>query len=100
LRSGVTTRPATVVALLLFVVLLLGFGLPMVLAPEAAAGPLFLGLPVRTAIEVYGIGLLPALFLPLVFAAGFRDRGLDQASLDQLREECHRLGQRPPAGSV
>ncbi len=90
-RSGVPTRRATIVAVLLFAVLLLGFGLPMVLAPETATGPLFLGLPLRAAIEIYGVGLLPACFLPLLFAAEFRDEGLDQASLDRLRERCERL---------
>ena len=94
LRAGVSARHAGMVALLLFVVLVLGFGLPMVLAPETADGPLFLGLPLRAAIEIYGVGLLPALFLPLLFAAQFRDRGLDQASLDRLRQECERLQQR------
>ena len=98
LRSGVTARRAGSIALVLFVVLVLGFGLPMVLAPETAAGPLFLGLPLRAAIEIYGVGLLPALILPLLFAAEFRDRGLDQASLDQLREECERLRQRSRLG--
>lgn len=91
LRSGVPTRRATIVAVLLFAVLMLGFGLPMVLAPETATGPLFLGLPLRAAIEIYGVGLLPACFLPLLFAAEFRDEGLDQASLDRLRERCERL---------
>lgn len=99
IRFGVTARRASFVALLLFVVLVLGFGLPMVLAPETASGPLLLGLPLRAAIEVYGVGLLPALVLPLIFAAEFRDRGLDPRSLDQLREECERLRQRSRPGS-
>ena len=90
-RAGVPTRRAALVAVLLFVVLLLGFGLPMVLAPETATDPLLLGLPLRAAIEIYGVGLLPACFLPLLFAAEFRDEGLDQASLDRLRERCERL---------
>ncbi len=93
-RSGVPTRRATVVALLLFLLLLLGFGVPMVLAPETSDGPLLLGLPLRAAIEIYGVGLLPALALPLVFAFEFRDQGLDQASLDQLGEECEQLRSR------
>jgi hypothetical protein len=97
-RAGVSARRATMVACLLFAVLLLGFGLPMVLSPESAAGPLFLGLPIRAAIEVYGVGLLPACFLPFVFAAEFRDEGLDQGSLDRLREQCAELRARSRPG--
>jgi hypothetical protein len=90
-RSGVRARLAALLGLVLFVILVAGFGLPMVMPPEQANSPLFLGLPYRAALEVYGVGLLPALFLPLAFAAAFRDEGLDAESLASLRAECDRL---------
>jgi hypothetical protein len=93
-RPGLSAGRGRVAALFLLAVLLAGFGLPVLLPPESAASGLYLGLPLRAAIEVYGVGLLPALILPLVFAAGFREGGLDQESLDRLREECDRLRRR------
>lgn len=57
-------------------------------------GPWVLGLPLATAIQLYGIGLLP---LPLVCAAyvlTFDARGLSRDRLDDLRARFER--HRPP----
>lgn len=93
-------RPSLVVlstAVLLAAMLVIGFGAALLLPPETAAGPLWLGLPRRAAIVIYGIGLLPILVLPLVFAYDFRDRGLDANALEALRRTCAalRVGEEP-----
>lgn len=91
LRSRVRPWRVLLLSAFLLLVMLAGFGLPVLLPPESANGPLLLGLPLRAAIEIYGIGLFPALFLPLIFALEFRSAGLEEASLAALRDECARL---------
>jgi hypothetical protein len=52
---------------------------------------LWLGLPRRAAILVYGIGLLPALVLPICYALGFESAVLSGADLEKLRSELAAL---------
>jgi hypothetical protein len=66
-------------------VLLLGFGLALALPPETAGSALLLGLPRRAAVLVYGVGLLPALVIPLAYALSFRTTVLEQRELAALR---------------
>jgi hypothetical protein len=70
---------------LLGLVLLGGFGAALVLPPESPATPLLLGLPRRAALVVYGIGIVPALFLPLVYALSFDRAVLSGAELQEIR---------------
>lgn len=87
------------VLLFTFVVLAGGFGLALALPPETADGALWLGLPRRAAIVLYGIGLLPVLVLPLAYAATFDERtirGEDVERVRRLAEEV-RDGGRTPA---
>lgn len=57
--------------------LALGFGLALGLpANESAASALWLGLPLRAAIIVYGIGLMPAIVLPIAYALTFETQTL------------------------
>lgn len=72
-------------AILQFVIVLLGLGLPFVLPPERADAALFLGLPIRAAIEIYGVAVLPAVIFPLLFARDFRRRAIDPATLQRIR---------------
>src|SRR2546423_12755807 len=59
--------------------LALGFGLALALpASESAASELWLGLPARAAILIYGIGLMPAIVLPLAYALTFEPQTPDQ----------------------
>ena len=83
-------RPARVAmaAGFLFVVIAAGFGVPLLLAPDAVDAPLVLGLPLRVAIEFYGIGLLPVFMMPVLFAIEFKSDGLDEAALAELRDRC------------
>jgi hypothetical protein len=69
-----------------FVVLVAGFGLALALpGREGAATPLRGGLPTRAALVLYGVGLLPALVLPLAYALTFRSMTLDEADLERIR---------------
>lgn len=97
IRRGRSWRRVVATAVFLFVVLLTGFGAALLLPAEGATGPFFLGLPVRAAIILLGIGVFPVLVLPLAFALDFDDSGLDEASLAKLRAECAKL--RPPNGA-
>lgn len=88
LNSGVRRPLAIVASLFLFAVIAVGFGAPLWLPVETASSPLVLGLPLRAAIEIYGVGLLPVVVLPLLFAIEFKSDGLDEASLAALRARC------------
>jgi len=61
---------------------------------EGAGSPLWLGLPRRAALLVYGIGLLPAFVLPLCYALSFDAAVLSRAELDRLRSELAELRSR------
>jgi hypothetical protein len=87
-NSHVRSARVAFAAVFLFVVIVVGFGTPMLLAPDAPDGPLVLGLPLRVAIEFYGVGLLPVFVVPLLFALEFRSDGLDDVALAALRERC------------
>lgn len=71
-RAGRLPRAAAIAAWLTFAVVALSFALALSLpAREGAGAPLWAGLPVRSAIVLVGVGLLPLLFLPLAFALAF-----------------------------
>ena len=69
-----------------FLILVLCFGLALLL-PGAAerTGALWAGLPRRAALVLYGIGVLPALFLPLAYALTFREGTLDAKDIERIR---------------
>jgi hypothetical protein len=70
-----------------FVVLLGGFGLALWLpASERAGMPLLLGLPLRAAIVLYGIGTIPLLVLPLVFALTFHELTPSEDEMKRVKE--------------
>lgn len=69
-----------------FVVVAGCFGAALLLpANEHAGSTLLLGLPVRAALVLYGIGWLPAFVLPVVYARTFRSQTLDAADLERIR---------------
>jgi len=98
LRSGVRTGPVALMAGFVLIVIAAGFGAPVLLPAETVNSPLILGLPLRVAIEVFGVGVLPALVLPLSFAVAFRADGLDDGSLAELRRRATELRARVEAG--
>lgn len=54
----------------------------------AASEPLVLGVPRRAAIVLYGIGVLPALVLPLAYALTF-DADLTDDDIERVRAAAH-----------
>jgi hypothetical protein len=69
-----------------FVVLTAGFCLALGLpANEGPASTLWLGLPARAAIVIYGIGLLPIVVLPVAYALTFDTQTLSQSDIDRVR---------------
>lgn len=74
-------------ALLLLTVLTLALALPSLGGAES----LILGLPRRLALVIYGVGLVPFLFLPIAFASDFDTASLDPDALRDLRARCAAL---------
>jgi hypothetical protein len=65
---------------------LLAFGLALLLpADEAPGAALWLGLPRRAALVLYGAGLLPALVLPLAYALTFDGSPFRPDAVERLR---------------
>lgn len=52
---------------------------------EGANGPLLFGLPLRTAIVLYGIGVVPIFILPFAYALTFEASTLSEADLIRVR---------------
>jgi hypothetical protein len=78
-------------ALMLGLILLLGFGGALLLPADTATDPLILGLPKRAALVLLGIGVVPFLILPAIHAWRFDAVGLDPEGLANLRRESARL---------
>src|SRR5687768_4009828 len=57
---------------------------------SAVGEPLILGLPRRTAIVLYGIGLLPALILPVAYALTFDELTLTEEDIERVRAAAAR----------
>lgn len=78
---------AVVSALVAVWILMSGcFALALLLSPETAAEPrLWLGLPRRAAILLYGVGLLPLLILPFAYALTFDALTLPVEELARIR---------------
>ena len=68
-----------------FVVLAGGFAAALALPPEAPGAPLYLGLPLRAAVVLVGIGLLPLLVLPVAYALTFDEMTLSEEDLARVR---------------
>lgn len=66
-----------------FVVLAGGFALALAL--PAAHEPLWLGVPRRAAVLLYGVGLVPLLVLPLAYARTFDDASLAAGEVARIR---------------
>jgi O-antigen/teichoic acid export membrane protein len=75
----------------------LALGLP---ATEAAGAPLYLGLPLRAAVVMYGIGLLPIVVLPIAYALTFDAQTLDPADLERVRQAGQAWAKRQAAAAA
>lgn len=72
----------------LFVVAVLAIGFCAALALPATEGPLsklWLGLPARAAVVIYGIGLLPIVVLPIAYALTFETQTLSADDVERVR---------------
>jgi len=72
-----------------FVVTLLAIGFCAALAlpaTETSLSRLWLGLPARAAIVIYGIGLLPIIVLPVAYALTFEAQTLSAEDVERVRE--------------
>lgn len=66
--------------------LAVGFGAALVLpATEGPLSNLWLGLPARAAIVIYGIGLLPIIVLPVAYALTFESQTLNAEDVERVR---------------
>lgn len=54
-------------------------------AAEGTGGALFLGLPVRTAVLLYGVGVVPIVILPFAYALTFDRSTLSEDDLVRVR---------------
>lgn len=68
-----------------WLVLVAGFAAAQLLSADGAAPRLWLGLPPRAAIILYGIGLLPVFVLPLAYALTFDAQTLSEDDLARVR---------------
>lgn len=71
-----------------FVILVLMIGFGAALALPGTEGPLsrlWLGLPLRAAIVIYGVGLLPIIVLPVAYAMTFETLTLSSEDVDRVR---------------
>jgi hypothetical protein len=74
---------------LVLVVVMGGFALVLALpAPDPADPTLWLGLPPRAAVVLYGIGLLPFFLVPLSYAWTFEHLTLGPGDLERIRERA------------
>ncbi|MGZ3333039.1 MAG: hypothetical protein ACXU9Z_10980 [Gemmatimonadaceae bacterium] len=72
-----------------FVILMLLIGFGAALALPATEGPLsrlWLGLPARAAIVIYGVGLLPIFVLPIAYALTFETQTLSAEDVERVRK--------------
>ena len=72
-----------------FVIIMLVIGFGAALALPATEGPLsrlWLGLPARAAIVIYGVGLLPIFVLPIAYALTFETQTLTAEDVERVRK--------------
>ena len=68
------------------IVLIIGFGAALALpATEGPLSKLWLGLPMRAAIVIYGVGLLPIIVLPVAYALTFETQTLSADDVERIR---------------
>lgn len=77
------------------VTLAVGFCAALILpATESPASTLWLGLPARAAIVIYGIGLLPIIVLPVAYALTFESQTLRADDIERVRSLAREIAKR------
>lgn len=83
------------------VTLALGFCAALILpATESANSTLWLGLPVRAAIVIYGIGLFPTVVLPIAYALTFESQTLTAEDVERVRSLAREIEKSNSQGLV
>jgi hypothetical protein len=83
-RNGI--GPLKLPILFVVAVLVIGFCAALALpATESPLSKLWLGLPARAAIVIYGIGLLPIVVLPVAYALTFDSQTLSADDVERVR---------------
>lgn len=86
-RGQTGIGPLTIPFILVVGILAIGFcaalGLP---TSESATSPLWLGLPRRAAVIIYGVGLLPIIVLPVAYAITFGTQTLTADDVERVRQ--------------
>ena len=85
-RSGRGVGRLAIPLAAMFVVLLVGFSAVLTMPAETAGSPLWLGLPPRAAVVLYGVGVLPLFVLPIAYPVTFDSLTLDEADLERVRQ--------------
>lgn len=68
-------------------ILVAGFVAALALpATESEASRLWLGLPLRAAVVIYGVGLLPIVVLPVAYALTFETQTLKADDVERVRQ--------------
>lgn len=100
-RRGRLRPVALTACALTFVVVAGAFALALLMpAREGKDAALLLGLPVRTAIVLYGVGLVPLVFLPLAYAASFEADTLNDEDLERVRRAAKQAGRGAASGGA
>ncbi len=98
-RQGI--GPLKVPFAFVVVTLALGFCAALILpAAESANSTLWLGLPVRAAIVIYGIGLFPTIVLPIAYALTFESQTLTAEDVERVRSLARGIEQSESEGIV
>lgn len=69
-----------------FILLAGGFCLALAMPPEVPGSALWLGLPPRAAVILYGVGILPFLIIPAAYALTFDELTLSEADIRRVGE--------------
>ncbi len=86
-RGARGVGPLKLPFLFVVAILAIGFCAALVLpASESQLSRLWLGLPARAAVVVYGIGLLPIVVLPIAYALTFETQTLSAEDVERVRE--------------
>jgi hypothetical protein len=86
-RGGRGVGPLKIPFAFVILMLVIGFGAALALpATESPLSRLWLGLPARAAIVIYGVGLLPIFVLPIAYALTFETQTLSADDVERVRE--------------
>lgn len=98
-RRGV--GPLKIPFVFVIVTLALGFCAALILpGSESPASMLWLGLPARAAIVIYGIGLFPIIVLPVAYALTFESQTLTADDIEQVRSLAREIAKRNQSALV